>query len=336
MPDNRLRARVGLASLGLVCVVAVGSVVGSQSAADDLRPKAERALSAAGITGVAVGFEGREARLSGGTSVDLARARAIVEGIHGVRWARVGDADIGISVATPVPTLDLRRTSDGLSISGTVPDADVAAELKSRAAEDFGVTVSGDLVVDPSVGRAGWAGELPGVFGDIVGVKDLVLRIDGGGNLELDGSIESMAGADKVHDLVEAAVPDLDVVSRIHADPRGLPAADAMVLNSTTVYFGRGKSSLGAASKAALDSVAEVLERNSWISIEAGGHAGPSDPIRAMDLSDARVAAVRDYLVRAGIEPNRIGTASYASDKMTTVDAFARTYRRVDFVVEEN
>jgi outer membrane protein OmpA-like peptidoglycan-associated protein len=77
-----------------------------------------------------------------------------------------------------------------------------------------------------------------------------------------------------------------------------------------------------------------VLERNARVSIEVGAHAGPKDPSAGERISNARVAAVKAYLVRAGISADRISTRSYASDPGTTTKASARQYRRVDFVVK--
>lgn len=243
----------------------------------------------------------------------------------------------GRSAATPgppdtTPTLDLSRTGDGVTIKGTVPDADAAAGIKARVAEDFGAPVTGDLVIDPAVGDARWTDRLPDVFGDIVGVKGLELTIDGTGTLELAGAIESRAGADDVRRLVAATVPDLDVVSHLDVRPGDLPEADAAVLNSSTVYFRLHGSALDPEDLLVLDAVADVLQRHPDVSIEVGGHAGPRHPAAGERLSLDRVAAVKAYLLRSGIDATRISTRTFASDSQTA-DPTAKRFRRVDFVV---
>lgn len=346
MSENKLKGLAALTGLGLVGVIAAGAIVGSQSAADDLRPKAERALAAAGLDGIEVDFDGREAELSDGKPAELRRAEKIVEGVRGVRWAHIeaddvddvseDDDDVAQPPKSSVPTLDLQLGSGGVEVSGTVPSADDAAEIKARAAQAFGVPVIGDLTVDPAVGSATWLAALPHVFGDLVGVKELELDIEGEGALELDGSIESQAGADKVSAAVTSALPDLDIVNDIDVEAGDLTPADAATLNSATLYFARGSSALSADITATLDKVAAVLTRHDGLAIEAGGHAGPSNPTKGKQLSDARVAAVKAYLVDAGVAPGRVTTKSYGSDKQTTADAFAKQYRRVDFTVKGN
>jgi hypothetical protein len=210
--EDKQKRRAALVGLALVGVIVVGALAGSRSVADDLRPKALGALSTAGLGDIVVDFDGREARLSGGTSDDLARAETIVEGVRGVRWATVDPG--GVVAAPTVATVTLRRTSEGLEISGTVPSADAALGLKSSAAETFGLTVSGDLAMDPSVGSAAWTDDLPTVFGDVLGVEGLVLKVDGD-TLHIRGSVETEAIAILVKDLVETDVPDLEVVSAI-------------------------------------------------------------------------------------------------------------------------
>lgn len=338
MSEKRLKGLAALVGATLLVVIATGAVLGSRSAAADLEAKAERSLASADLPDVHVTFRGREAVLTGGSPDDLGKAELIVEGIEGVRLA-----DVAISTAvTPTqrppdttPTLDLRHAGAGLTISGTVPDSDAAAGIKVRVAEDFAVPVTGDLVIDPAVGSAGWIDRLPDVFGDLVGVKRLELTIDGTGVLELAGSIESRAGAEDVRRKVAVAAPDLAVVSRIDIEPGSLSEADAAVLNGSTLYFPPGSSDLGAEYERVLDAVADVLRRNPSVAIEAGGHAGPVDPPAGEVLSLARVATVKAYLVRSGVDAARVSTRTFASDSRTA-EASAKRFHRVDFVVTES
>ena len=335
--EKRLKGLAVATGLGLLGVIAAGAIVGSQSTADDLQSRAEHALAAADLDGVRVDFRGREAQLSGGTTDDLVKAELIVEGIGGVRRADIPpSADEPPTTGPPdtTPTLKLIRTADDIRVSGTVPDADAAASIKARVAETFGVPVIGDLVIDPAVGPAGWVTQVPGVIVGVVGVKGLELTIDGTGMLEVAGSIESGAGADEVLRLVSSAVPDLDVVSHLDVQPGDLSEADAAVLNSTTLYFAGGSSALDPDDERALDVVTDVLRRNARVLIEVGGHAGAGDPAAGERLSDARVAAVNAYLVRAGISAERISTRTFLPDSRTTTKVSAMQLDRVDFVVK--
>ncbi|KAA1400152.1 OmpA family protein [Aeromicrobium ginsengisoli] len=333
MSEKRLKSIAALVGVALLTAVTLGALLGSRAAAGDLQTEAERALASAHLDGVTVTFHGREAELSGSDADQLGKARRIVEGIDGVRWADV--VQTGNPTPEPpatTPTLNLRRTGNGITIEGTVPDADAAAGIKARVAEDFAVPVTGDLMINPVVGGAAWIAQLPDVFGDIVGVKDLGLAIDGTGTLELSGSIESRAGADDVLRLVAHAAPGLDVVDHVVVRPGTLSEADAAVLNSATLYFASGSSNLGVSGRRVLDSVAEVLNRNPGVEVQAGAHAGPHDPAAGEVVGLARVAAVKAYLVRAGVDPQRLSTRTFASDSRT-VSASAQQFRRVDFVV---
>ena len=339
MSDARLRGLAALVGLALLGVIVAGAGFGSVSVADDLQPRAEQALTAAGFDSVRVELDGREATISGGMPEELSRAELVVEGVDGIRWVDV----VRGTAANPAPlerddttpTLDLRRTPRGIALAGTVPDADAAVGIKVRAAEVFGVPVTGDLVIDPAVGSSSWVTELSDVLGEVVAVKGLRLTIDGSGTLELVGTIESEAGADRIRRIVGSVVTELDLMSRLDVVPGDLSEADAAVLNSSTLTFLSGSTRLGRGGERTLDVVADVLARNTRVSIEAGGHAGPDDPAAGERLSKARVAAVKAYLVRAGIEAGRISTRSYTADPEATTDPTAEQYRRVDFIVKE-
>lgn len=131
MSDKRLKRLAALTGLALVGVIVAGALVGSKATADDLQSRAELALSAAGIDGIEVDVNGREARLAGGTPDDLGSAERIVGGIKGVRRVELDRGDNRAAApdreSSPTsPSLTLRRTGQGLTISGTVPDPDAA------------------------------------------------------------------------------------------------------------------------------------------------------------------------------------------------------------------
>lgn len=341
--QTKTKRFAALTGLVLAGVIGAGAVVGSDSAADDLTPKASSALSKAGLDGVTVDFDGREAKLSNGSAADLAAAEKIVEDVKGVRWAKVaGSSDDGDgsddgddSTALPdPPSLSLIKTADGVNLSGIVANAEVAAKLKAAAEASFG-TVTGDLTVDPSVGAAEWLNALPNVLPNVAGVNDLSLSVDGD-SLAIGGTLATQDSIDTLTGLVEPAISDLTLDNTVKVDPGALNAEDAVALKAASIYFARGTSTLDAKGAAALDTVADVLKRVKGVELEIGGHAGPSDPVRGKILSDERVASVKDYLVAAGIDAGRLSTKSYGSDPQTTTDAFAEQYRRVDFIVKGN
>ena len=198
---KKLAALTGIA---LVAVIGVGAVVGSGSAADDLTSKAYTALVEDGLSGVKVDFDGREATLSNGTPEQLAQAEKVVEAVAGVRRATI-DSDRR-TFAEP-PTFSLSRSADGVNLSGLVPNADIAAQLKAAATVAFG-SVTGDLKVDPSVGTADWLTTMSTLIPNAADVDDLSISVDGD-SLALGGSLDSQAEVDALSGLVEPSLGDL-------------------------------------------------------------------------------------------------------------------------------
>lgn len=225
MPDTALKAYIAGTGVALLVVIGVGAVAGSAAVADDLRSRAERTLADAGLDGVDVDFSGREAELSGGSRADLAEARALVDGLEGVRSTRVAEGAASLPsrperVVATVPHLVLRRTADGATISGVVPDADAQARIRAAAATAFG-RVRGDLLVDPAVGRADWVDDLPAVVASLRAVEGLEVRIVDDRRLTLTGTLDSAAQRDRLVQQVSTAISDLAVVDRIDVPGNG-------------------------------------------------------------------------------------------------------------------
>lgn len=332
-PHIRTKQLAGLTGIALAAVIGIGAVAGSNATRDDLTPKAYKALVQAGLSNVAVDFDGREAKLSNGTPEELAKAEKIVEGVNGVRWAKV-DSDAGTRLPAP-PTFSMTRGADGVNLSGVVPNAAIAKQLKDAAVAMGDATVASSLKVDPNVGTADWLNTLPDLIPDLEGVNDLVLAVDGD-SIAIGGALTTQAGVDAVTALVEPAAPGLAFDNTLKVDSDSMSVEQAAYVEAATVYFARGSSTLNDKSKAALLTLADVLLRVPGLELEIGGHAGPANPVRGLALSDARVAAVKDFLVASNVDADRLSTKSYGSDPETGGDAYAEHYRRVDFIVKGN
>ena len=107
MPENnRNRSKLGIAVTSVLAAgtLVAGSLVGQNGCANALEPQAQAALQQAGISGVTVTMQGREAYLSGpGLSQDqLTAAKTAVEKVYGVRWAKV-KLDSSGTPAQPTP-----------------------------------------------------------------------------------------------------------------------------------------------------------------------------------------------------------------------------------------
>ncbi len=105
------------------------------------------------------------------------------------------------------------------------------------------------------------------------------------------------------------------------------------------VHFEHGSATIKEESHSLLDQVALTLKANPEVKrVRVEGHTddtGPADVNRR--LSRQRAHAVRDYLVRKGVDPRRLSAEGYGPDrplkKGTSAEARAKN-RRVEFVVE--
>jgi outer membrane protein OmpA-like peptidoglycan-associated protein len=103
--DPRRIAVVALASV-LGGVTAGVAVIGSEAIEPPLLASSEQALHDAGVVGVGLRFDGREALLisEGADAATLAEAARVVERVDGVRWASIAAAEPAGNATTPVPT----------------------------------------------------------------------------------------------------------------------------------------------------------------------------------------------------------------------------------------
>ena len=99
-------AVIALASV-LGGVTAGVAVIGSESFEPGLTESADSALHDAGVVGVGVRFDGREAVLTseGADAALLAEAARVIERVDGVRWATIASPESSATpTATPSPT----------------------------------------------------------------------------------------------------------------------------------------------------------------------------------------------------------------------------------------
>lgn len=112
---------------------------------------------------------------------------------------------------------------------------------------------------------------------------------------------------------------------------------DRSVFASDTVYFDFDRSAVKPSERGKLDNVAAYLKNNREEKLLIEGHCderGTEEYNRA--LGERRALALREYLVRAGISPDRIRTISYGEDKPAVLEsneaAWAKN-RRGEFIL---
>ena len=136
-----------------------------------------------------------------------------------------------------------------------------------------------------------------------------------------------------------APPPDLSSLQGIEgAEPVSDPNAGTVTVNlSGDIFFDSGAASIKSAARASLDKVASALKKDyAGKDVRIEGHTD-SDPIRRskwksnQELSEARANAVRDYLVKKGVDAGSISTIGHGADMPRGQDK-ARN-RRVEVVV---
>jgi outer membrane protein OmpA-like peptidoglycan-associated protein len=105
------------------------------------------------------------------------------------------------------------------------------------------------------------------------------------------------------------------------------------------VHFALDKSTISPASAAVLDRIAEVLRSYPFLTVELQGHTDP----RASDaynqaLGNRRALAVRNYLLRQGIAPERMTIRSLGETQRRTTGSGVVDYardRRVEIIFKD-
>lgn len=86
------------------------------------------------------------------------------------------------------------------------------------------------------------------------------------------------------------------------------------------IFYDFDKASLRPESKAALDEMAQILKDNPGVKIEMGAHTDRvGTEIYNLSLSDRRAKSVVDYLIAAGISPERLTWKGYGKTVPKTV-----------------
>lgn len=114
-------------------------------------------------------------------------------------------------------------------------------------------------------------------------------------------------------------------------------APDTEALKAQTVYFEYDKSSIKSSEQPKLDQVADYLKSHPEAAVRVEGNCderGTEEYNRS--LGERRALAAREYLVRLGVDANRIDTISYGKDRPLSPEhnetGFSKN-RRDDFVV---
>jgi peptidoglycan-associated lipoprotein len=104
------------------------------------------------------------------------------------------------------------------------------------------------------------------------------------------------------------------------------------------IFFEYDKAAIGDDQKAALNENARWLKANATARIMVEGHCDERGSTEYnLGLGDRRAKAIRDFLILAGVAPNRIATISYGKERPFVVGHDENAWkqnRRVHFSVQ--
>lgn len=339
MSDETARA-TGASRLALVItttllggMIAAVGVIGSNALEPKLTDAAQSALRDAGITGVDLRFDGREAFLvsAGASPAQLAAAERVVEAVDGVRWATIVRAD----PSATQPTLTVQHDADGNAIvSGLVGTAAEASVIQDAAVAAFGPGTVAEVTVEGGVAVAQWSGSVSSLFAALAQVDqiDFLLTADGA---HLAGEAVDPAAATEQAETALAGIPLVSTL--VQAGPS---IEESAAINGTVIRFVADSVTLDATARSQIADLAAALRRFSTIGVALTGHiairVGTEDD--AIAFSAQRAQAVADALIADGIGAERIevvgaGSSQPAGDNATESGAAAN--RRVTVLIME-
>jgi OOP family OmpA-OmpF porin len=326
------RLAVIITSTLLGGMIAAVAVIGSAAVEEPLTTAARDALRSAGITGVSVRFDGREAWLSGGglSDTELASAARVVASIDGVRWAQVDHA----REATPRATLTVDDDpAGGFVVSGVTGTAEEASAIQEAARAAFGPGTTATITVRDGVAVPTWSTSVPALFSALAQVDRLAFALDATG-ARITGATPDPA---RVSALIEAALGGLPLVAAL--EPSGPSPEQAAAIDGTVIRFAADSVTLDGAARAQVLRLADALRPFPELGVTLTGHVAipVGTEADAIAFSVRRAQSVADALIDDGIDPARIdvvgaGSSQPVGDNATPAGAAAN--RRVTVIIE--
>jgi OmpA-OmpF porin, OOP family len=252
---------------------------------------------------------------------------------------------------------ELRGAS--LTVSGMARDRSVAASVRDalRAALPASIAFS-DEIGTPPPSAAAAASEAPGAgvarappvseppAAPVVAPPASGLPAPPAAKAPVPaaGDADNKPGPSGLASASEAAPPEAPQAPRVVSggDAASQPCADALAsaLKAGTILFRLGSAELDLSSGPTLDRLARAAQSCPGMRIEVGGHAS-AEGGEAVNrrLSLRRAQAVVSYLVRAGVDRQRLESAGYGATQPimpNDTEAHMAKNRRIEFTVRPN
>ena len=245
------------------------------------------------------------------------------------------------SVLTPA-SFQARLEHGTLTLRGSLPSETNKTAILQRAQELYGAIpnhVINQLVVDPGVGPASWADEVPKVLPILGHMMERGSIIIDGRSIVLSGQVDNdRAKASVLRDIAPLTQTGLQVEDHILTAQLATPSPSLQkklneIISHGSIEFESNTTTILPRGRAILDQLMPVLRQSPHTAIEIGGH---TDKYGAVDynfeLSRHRAEAVRQYFVSHGLT-NEFDAVGYGASRPLSGVGYQRN-RRIELRVK--
>jgi len=215
-----------------------------------------------------------------------------------------------------------------LTLRGSLPSENSKTAILHRAQELYGATpgrVVDQLAVDPRVGPAAWAGNVPMVLPILGHMTERGSIIIDGRTIVLSGRVDNdRAKATVLQEIAPLAQTGLELEDHILAAPLPAPSPSLQkklneILSHASVEFESNTTTITPRGRATLDQLITLLRRAPHTAFEIGGHTDKyGAPDYNLQLSRRRAEAVRHYFISHGLT-NQFTAVGYGASRPLSV-----------------
>ena len=262
-------------------------------------------------------------------------SRAAILGAGAVALALVALVCIPRHLPTPAASISLtpatfhaRLEHGTLTLRGSLPSETSKAAILQRAQDLYGATpghVVDELAVDPRVGPASWAGNVPKVLPILGHMIDRGSIIIDGRTIVLSGRVDNdRAKATMLREIAPLTQTGLDLEDHILATQLATPSSSLQkklneILSHDSIEFESNTTTMLPRGSATLDQLIVLLRPAPHTAIEIGGHTDKyGEPDYNLELSRRRAEAVRHYFISHGLT-NQFTAVGYGASRPLSV-----------------
>lgn len=232
-----------------------------------------------------------------------------------------------------------------VTLEGYVPDNNVHAAIVAAVGRKFFAEKLVDNLKASAGAPQGFQNAVVAALGALSRVSTGSLMLSDR-EVRLSGDALYAVAADQIRGSIGGELPQ---GWGVKADVSVKPVASAVdptvcqqlffeLLGKAKIRFDSGRATIDRDSMGLLDKLIETALRCPTANIEVAGHTdSDGDNTANMALSEKRAQAVSDYLIKAGLPPDRLRAVGYGSSQPVaandTDDGKAKN-RRIDFVVK--